>query len=75
MHKGDKAKYGLPMRGLTFGSIGILDSINNDFAVIVYPQNAHYEDLGEGKWKEVKGAPYELYCHSAKINEITIIHE
>lgn len=59
-------------KALDKNTIGVLSSMHNDYGVIVYPQNAAYEDDGKGGWKPIKGAGNKIYAHSVKLSEVKL---
>lgn len=61
------------LKMLDNGSVGILSTVCDDWCTIVYPQNAAYEDDGNGVFKPIKNAPIKVYAHSAKLNEIKLV--
>lgn len=62
------------MKSLAYGSVGVIEKMHKDWCVVVYPQNASYEDDGNGGWKPIKNATGQVYCHSAKFTELKIIN-
>jgi len=70
---GYKVEYLGKLKMLDSGSVGILNSVCDDWCTIVYPQNAAYEDNGKGGFKPIKNAPKQVYAHSAKLIEIKLV--
>ena len=61
------------MKMLDKNTVGIIDSIHNDLCTVIYPQNASYEDDGKGGWKPIKNKRVQVYAHSAKLTDISIV--
>ena len=57
------------------GTVGILKSVYDDWCVVIYPQNASYEDNGKGGWKPVKNATNKIYAHSCLLSEIMSVSD
>lgn len=71
---GKQVIYQKEIKGLTFGTIGILSSVYADKATIVYPQNESFiYDSKKDTWVPKKGAPNQLYCHSALLKNIKLV--
>jgi hypothetical protein len=52
------------------GTKGVLTSVNKNFGVITYPQNAAHEPNGKGGWSPIRGAPNQIYAHSVLLRDL-----
>ena len=70
MEQGSKVIYKGKLKMLNKGTIGVIGEMYSDWCVIVYPQNVAYEDNCKNGWKPIKGAPNQVYAHSAKLVDV-----
>ncbi len=73
MEIGQKVIFNGSMKMLDKNTVGVIYSIHNNSCTIVYPQNASYEDDGNGGWKPIIGKKVQVYAHSAKLCDVTIV--